>query len=222
MATVKRHIQNEGIGGMSVRIDAVDRKILASLQRDASQSLDDIAKEVGSSKTPVWNRIRKLREAGVIGQQTVILDAEKLGLEACFFVLVRTSEHEADWQERLLQVLRARPGDPISYTDGAGIVGRGTFVAPLDVGRPPPLTEIPLMYDTHTDTVPGRTSLISPVMPDCGQGEVMRAQMRMLADHLPELLSWSQSPPCRACPEVLRRSLPRRSQSDSFRPYQNR
>ena len=59
---------------MTVRIDETDRKILAQLQRDASQSLDDIAREVGSSKTTVWNRIRKLREAGVIGQQNVVLD----------------------------------------------------------------------------------------------------------------------------------------------------
>ena len=54
---------------MPVRIDEIDRKILHSLQVDASQSLDEIAKAVGSSKTPVWNRIRKLKSAGVIGQQ---------------------------------------------------------------------------------------------------------------------------------------------------------
>jgi Lrp/AsnC family transcriptional regulator len=95
--------------GMAVRIDATDRKILAALQRDASQSLDDIAREVGSSKTPVWNRIRKLREAGVIGQQTVVLDADALGLEACFFVLIRTSEHEAEWQAKFLKALQDRP-----------------------------------------------------------------------------------------------------------------
>lgn len=94
---------------MDIRLDAMDRKILGQLQRDASQSLDDIAREVGSSKTPVWNRIRKMREAGVIGQQTVILDAEALGFEACFFVLIRTSEHEAGWQEKFLAALRARP-----------------------------------------------------------------------------------------------------------------
>ena len=46
-----------------VRIDDTDRKILIELQEDASRSLDEIAKAVGSSKTPVWNRIRKLREA---------------------------------------------------------------------------------------------------------------------------------------------------------------
>ena len=94
---------------MKVRLDQTDRKILAELQRDAGQSLDEIAKAVGSSKTPVWNRIRKLREAGVIGQQTVILDPEALGYEACFFVLIRTSEHEADWQARFLETLRKRP-----------------------------------------------------------------------------------------------------------------
>jgi len=94
---------------MPVRIDEMDRKILAQLQEDASQSLDEIARRVGSSKTPVWNRIRKLKEAGVIGRQTVLLDAEALGFEACFFVLIRTSEHEADWQARFLAALKARP-----------------------------------------------------------------------------------------------------------------
>jgi len=94
---------------MSVRLDELDRKILSELQRDASQTLDEIAGRAGSSKTPVWNRIRKMREAGVIGQTTVLLDPEALGLEACFFVLIRTSEHEADWQLRFLEVLRARP-----------------------------------------------------------------------------------------------------------------
>jgi Lrp/AsnC family transcriptional regulator len=93
---------------MSVRIDETDRKILAALQADASRSLDEIAKEVGSSKTPVWNRIRKMREAGVIGQQTVVLDAEALGFEACFFVLIRTSEHEAEWQAQFLKALQDR------------------------------------------------------------------------------------------------------------------
>jgi len=94
---------------MVAQLDELDRKILALLQEDAAQSLDEIARAVGSSKTPVWNRIRRMREAGVILRQTVLLDAEALGLEACFFVLIRTSQHEADWQHRFLQVLRARP-----------------------------------------------------------------------------------------------------------------
>ncbi len=94
---------------MSVQLDEVDRKILTELQEDSGQSLDEIARRVGSSKTPVWNRIRKMREAGVIRRQTVILDPEALGLEACFFVLIRTSEHEAEWQKKFLETLKRRP-----------------------------------------------------------------------------------------------------------------
>lgn len=99
----------EDESGMTFRLDDTDRKILAEMQSDASRSLDEIARAVGSSKTPVWNRIKKMRDAGIIRQQTVLLDAEALGFEATFFVLIRTSEHEADWQRRFLAALRARP-----------------------------------------------------------------------------------------------------------------
>jgi Lrp/AsnC family transcriptional regulator len=90
-------------------LDALDRRILGELQADAAQSLDDIAKKVGSSKTPVWNRIRKMREAGVIRQQTVIVEPKALDRGTCFFVLIRTSEHEAEWQRRFLNAIRNRP-----------------------------------------------------------------------------------------------------------------
>ncbi len=92
-----------------LRLDALDRKILTELQDDASQSLDDIARKIGSSKTPVWNRIRKLKDAGVIRRQTVILDPDSVGLGTCFFVLIRTSEHEAGWQKKFLDALQSRP-----------------------------------------------------------------------------------------------------------------
>ncbi len=89
--------------------DQLDRKILSVLQEDAAQSLDEIARQVASSKTPVWHRIRKLRESGVIKRQVALLDTEKLGLAACFFVLIRTAEHDATWQQQFLEVLLARP-----------------------------------------------------------------------------------------------------------------
>lgn len=91
-----------------LRLDETDRKILRLIQQDAGLPLDEIARRVGASKTPVWNRIRKLREAGVIRAEVAVLDPEALGFEACFFVLIRTSEHDKDWQARFLAALRAR------------------------------------------------------------------------------------------------------------------
>ena len=94
---------------MAIRLDDTDKKILALLQADATQSLDDIARKISSSKTPVWNRIKRMKEAQVIKQTTVLLDAEALGLEACFFVLISTSEHDAAWQDAFLKALLERP-----------------------------------------------------------------------------------------------------------------
>lgn len=93
---------------MPHKIDATDRKILRALQEDAARSFEEIARAIGSSKTPVWTRIKRLREAGIIGAQTVHLDAEALGFEACFFVLIRTDRHDRDWQARFLALLRGR------------------------------------------------------------------------------------------------------------------
>ena len=66
-------------------MDRIDLTILRELQEDASQPLEEIARKANSSKTPVWNRIKKMREAGILGPQTVALNADLLGFEACFF-----------------------------------------------------------------------------------------------------------------------------------------
>ena len=45
-------------------MDTTDKAILKLLQTDSSLSLDDIAIRVGASKTPIWNRIKRLKELG--------------------------------------------------------------------------------------------------------------------------------------------------------------
>ncbi len=94
---------------MAAAIDDLDRNILSLLQQDATLPLDEIARRVGASKTPVWNRIRKMRASGLIRAEVAILDPDKLGLETCFFVLIRTSQHDTEWLDRFLKAVQARP-----------------------------------------------------------------------------------------------------------------
>ena len=89
-------------------MDAMDKAILRLVQTDTTLSLDDIAVRVGSSKTPVWNRLKRLRDDGVIAREVAILDPAALGLDTCFFVLVKTSEHDAAWQDRFLAAVNQR------------------------------------------------------------------------------------------------------------------
>jgi Lrp/AsnC family transcriptional regulator len=93
---------------MADQLDELDRKILLQLQNDTTPSIEDIARSVGSSKTPGGNRIRKMRERGIFTREVALLDAEALGYEACFFVLIRTSEHDAEWQAAFLKALKER------------------------------------------------------------------------------------------------------------------
>ncbi|XWN33314.1 MAG: Lrp/AsnC family transcriptional regulator [Devosia sp.] len=81
-------------------MDELDRRILAVLQEDASLPVERIAQQVNSSKSPVWSRIRKLREAGIIRRQVAILDAQKVGHDEVFFVTIKTGSHSASWLER--------------------------------------------------------------------------------------------------------------------------
>ena len=93
----------------SSKLDALDKRILLELQADATTPLEEIAKRVGSSKTPVWNRIRKMRDTGVIQRQVAIISPEEVGLSACFFVLVRTSQHNAEWLRTFVAAIDKHP-----------------------------------------------------------------------------------------------------------------
>jgi Lrp/AsnC family transcriptional regulator len=94
---------------MAEALDDLDRNILALLQEDSSLALEEIARRAGASKTPVWNRIRKMKERGVIRREVAIVDPEKVGLESCFFMLIRTAQHDAGWLDRFLKAVQARP-----------------------------------------------------------------------------------------------------------------
>lgn len=92
-----------------LKLDELDRKILRELQADATISMDALAKKLGSSKTPVWSRIQKLRKAGVIERQVALVNPKAIGLEETFFVAVKTDQHEPDWLEKFADAVVTMP-----------------------------------------------------------------------------------------------------------------
>jgi DNA-binding Lrp family transcriptional regulator len=61
------------------RLDAIDRRIIRELQRDATLSHAALAECVGASAASVWRRVRALEQAGVLGATVRLADAEALG-----------------------------------------------------------------------------------------------------------------------------------------------
>ncbi|MGJ8545589.1 MAG: Lrp/AsnC family transcriptional regulator [Sulfitobacter sp.] len=91
------------------KIDHIDRKILAELQRDAGQSLDSLGEKIGLSRNACWRRIRQLEEAGVIRARVTLLDPAALGLGLNVFMLIRTNAHAPDWLDKFKQATHAMP-----------------------------------------------------------------------------------------------------------------
>lgn len=90
-------------------MDAIDRKILAVMQEDASLSVAEIGNRVGLSSTPCWKRIQRLEADGVIQKRVAVVDQAKIGLGITVFVSVETGDHSQDWLDRFAQVVGAMP-----------------------------------------------------------------------------------------------------------------
>ena len=90
-------------------MDAIDRKILAVLQKDASLSVAEIGNRVGLSSTPCWKRIQRLEADGVIQRRVAVVDQDKLGLGVTVFVSIETGDHSEDWLRRFAEVVAALP-----------------------------------------------------------------------------------------------------------------
>jgi len=90
-------------------MDAIDRKILAVVQQDASLSVAEIGQRVGLSSTPCWKRLQKLEAEGVITRRVALVDPEKIGLGITVFVSVETGDHSQEWLKRFAETVSAMP-----------------------------------------------------------------------------------------------------------------
>ena len=90
-------------------MDAIDRKILAVLQEDASLSVAEIGNRVGLSSTPCWKRIQRLEAEGVIQKRVAVVDQDKIGLGVTVFVSIETGDHSQAWLGNFAQVVGAMP-----------------------------------------------------------------------------------------------------------------
>ncbi|MGV8172004.1 MAG: Lrp/AsnC family transcriptional regulator [Candidatus Woesearchaeota archaeon] len=76
---------------MTIKVDEKDEKILELLKNHAEYTTREIAKKTLLPVTTVHNRIKKLRDDGIIRKYTVRLDHSKLGNNFVAYVLVSTN-----------------------------------------------------------------------------------------------------------------------------------
>ena len=77
----------------TVDLDQTDRRILEWLQQQPGINASELGEKIGLSQSAAWRRIQRLRDEGVIREQPVKIDREKIGLNTMVFAHVKLTSH---------------------------------------------------------------------------------------------------------------------------------
>ena len=90
---------------MTETLSAIDIRILEQVQRDSSLSTSELADRVGTSQSPCWRRLQRLREDGYIKGQVALLDRAKFGSSVFIFATLKigplSDQQRADFLRKL-------------------------------------------------------------------------------------------------------------------------
>ncbi|MFN3272157.1 MAG: Lrp/AsnC family transcriptional regulator [Cloacibacterium caeni] len=86
-------------------LDKLDYKILNILQEDNTIAIKDLAERIGLSFTPTYERVKSLKNNGIIKKYVAIVDREKVGYELVAYCNVtiknKSVEILRDFEEKL-------------------------------------------------------------------------------------------------------------------------
>lgn len=95
---------------MSKRTTDNDLKILLELQRDADQSLEQIAEKVGISANTCWRRARYLKDdTAYIDKKVTLVNPDPFGFGLTVFLKIKSGTHAKDWAAKFLAVVDTIP-----------------------------------------------------------------------------------------------------------------
>jgi DNA-binding Lrp family transcriptional regulator len=116
-------------------LDSTDRDLLTLLQEDATRSYAALGQAVGLSAGAAHDRVRKLRERGVIRRTTVAVDPAALGRGVLAFVLVQAGSWVGD------DSTRARLAALPEIEEAHVIAGRASLLLKVRTASPQDLQE---------------------------------------------------------------------------------
>jgi Lrp/AsnC family transcriptional regulator, leucine-responsive regulatory protein len=90
-------------------LDRHDVVLLNELQRDARQTVQQLADAVGLSTTPCWKRVKDMEASGVIRGYSALIDREKVGLALCVIAELNLTRHHEDDVRRFEQAVADCP-----------------------------------------------------------------------------------------------------------------
>jgi Lrp/AsnC family leucine-responsive transcriptional regulator len=90
-------------------LDAIDRRIIATLQADGRLSNVELAQRIGLSPSPCLRRVKRLEREGYIEGYRATLRRERIGLGLTVFVGVKIAGHASEDAEKFEETIVAMP-----------------------------------------------------------------------------------------------------------------
>lgn len=78
-----------------MKIDPIDVKILEKLQSNAMVTAKELASEMSLTTTPIYERIKKLQNSGIIKKYVALLDANLIGKSITVFINITIKDHHS-------------------------------------------------------------------------------------------------------------------------------
>ncbi|ELY92085.1 AsnC family transcriptional regulator [Natrialba hulunbeirensis JCM 10989] len=89
---------------MAADLDETDVEILARVEQSSEMNLEELAAELGLSKSTIHYRLSKLKDSEVITRLSATIDPHALGLDMLVFTDVTVS-HESGYAEEIGEIL---------------------------------------------------------------------------------------------------------------------
>jgi Lrp/AsnC family transcriptional regulator, leucine-responsive regulatory protein len=94
---------------MAISLDSVDLELLEALQADADRSNVELARLVGLSPAATLNRVRRLKESGIVRGIVARLDPSAAGFPLQVYVAVTLERHDDHAHRRFADAVRGMP-----------------------------------------------------------------------------------------------------------------
>jgi len=94
---------------MAISLDSVDLRLLEELQSDADRANVEFARLVGLSPAATLNRVRRLKESGIVRRVVAQLDPAAAGFPLKVYVAVALERHDERAHRRFTEAVRAMP-----------------------------------------------------------------------------------------------------------------
>jgi Lrp/AsnC family leucine-responsive transcriptional regulator len=85
---------------MAIQLDEIDVRLLKELETDADRPNVELARIVGLSPAATLNRVRRLKESGVIRRISARLDSATAGFSLQVYLLVTLARHDERAEKR--------------------------------------------------------------------------------------------------------------------------